>query len=81
MLALSKTWAFLRPDMEPVWTLLAATQRLFSKLEKKTVTRELIVAALLSAFAVCLPNPTSEASFKSFRIRQNKTTTSYYNAL
>lgn len=71
LVALSKTWAFLRPDKESVWTLLAITQRLFScfeSTEKKTITQDLIAASLLSAFAVCFPSPTSKASIRYFWI-------------
>ncbi|VDM33979.1 unnamed protein product [Hydatigera taeniaeformis] len=65
LLDVSKTWALLRPDLEPVWTLLAATLRLYSGLQgvkkkTKTAAREGAVTSLFSAFAVCSPSPTSE---------------------
>lgn len=65
LLVLSKTWALLRPDLEPVWTLLAATLRLYSglqgvKAKSKAAAREGAVASLFSALTVCSPDPTSE---------------------
>ncbi|EUB59387.1 Tetratricopeptide repeat protein 37 [Echinococcus granulosus] len=65
LLTLSKTWALLRPDSEPVWTLLAATLRLYSRLQgvkpkSRVAAREGAVASLLSAFTVRSPDPTSE---------------------
>ncbi|KAL5967803.1 Tetratricopeptide repeat protein 37 [Taenia solium] len=65
LLVLSKAWTLLRPDLEPVWTLLAAALRLYSGLQdvkgkSKSAAREGAVASLFSAFAVCSPDPTSE---------------------
>ncbi|CDS42708.1 tetratricopeptide repeat protein 37 [Echinococcus multilocularis] len=65
LLTLSKSWALLRPDSEPVWTLLAATLRLYSRLQgvkpkSRVAAREGAVASLLSAFTVRSPDPTSE---------------------
>ncbi|KAM7538384.1 hypothetical protein Aperf_G00000067765 [Anoplocephala perfoliata] len=67
ILALVKTWAYLRPDKEPVWTLLATAQRLYADLEVTKTKKGAKVKALESAFsslrsaaAVCPPDPTSE---------------------
>ncbi|KAL5110680.1 Tetratricopeptide repeat protein 37 [Taenia crassiceps] len=81
LLALSKAWAFLRPDSEPVWTLLAATLRLYSRLqdvkeESKTAARKGAVASLFSAFAVCSPDPTSEVLAQELVHFVNSTTPS-----
>ncbi|VDK36094.1 unnamed protein product [Taenia asiatica] len=57
LLVLSKAWTLLRPDLEPVWTLLAAALRLYSGLQdvkgnSKSAAREGAIASLFSAFAI-----------------------------
>ncbi|VDD74161.1 unnamed protein product [Mesocestoides corti] len=67
LMAISKTWVFLRPDMEPVWSLLAATLRLYSgtvglKEKAKLAAQKDAVRCLVSASITCAPHPTSSVS-------------------
>lgn len=69
LLALAKTWVYLRPDKESAWTLLAAAHRLYADLgvikKKKAKVRamESAFSFLRSAAAVCPPDPTSEVGY------------------
>ncbi|VDL60265.1 unnamed protein product [Hymenolepis diminuta] len=69
-LALVKTWVYLRPNEEALWTLLAAAQRLYAglqvvkKYKEKAKVMESGISCLQSATAVCQPCPTSEIMTK-----------------
>nr|CDS32467.1 tetratricopeptide repeat protein 37 [Hymenolepis microstoma] len=66
VIAMVKTWVYLRPNREALWTLLATAHRLYAGLEivkkrkEKAKAMESGISCLQSAAAVCLPSPTSE---------------------
>ncbi|KAM3180450.1 hypothetical protein ACTXT7_016253 [Hymenolepis weldensis] len=66
VLALLKTWVYLRPNKEALWTLLATAQRLYAGLQVVRKYREKVkvmesgISCLQSAAAVCQLCPTSE---------------------